>query len=188
MGQTSKRCIGGSHHVFSNNSVEVVNVVWNKKDTITKIKEENKDEEKQKELINEFCRQLRNIKTDILEITTEYKSDVKYHNWIKEIKKTITPNKVKYQKDSLYYDLQCNPQDYLPCMIIMMKEIEKYKIMIYNVFPMRNDIIMKSIKLDTTTLVLLLFDKQKHGNKTDYLLEGVKLFKRNLINQLRLSP
>jgi hypothetical protein len=148
-----------------------VNIVWKKKETIGKIKEENKDEEKQKELVNEFCRQLRKIKTDILEITTEYKSDVKYHNWIKEIKKTTTPNKNKYQKDSLYYDLQCNPQDYLPCMIRMMKEVEKDKVMIYNVFPMRNDIIMKSIKLDTTTLVHLLFT-QKQGNKTDYLLEG----------------
>jgi hypothetical protein len=148
-----------------------VNIVWKKKETITKIKEENKDGEKQKELVNDFCRQLRKIKTDILEITTEYKSDVKYHNWIKEIKKTITPNKEKYQKDSLYYDLQCNPQDYLPCMIRMMKEAEKDKVMIYNVFPVRNDIIPHSIKLDTTTLVHLLMTK-KQGNKTDYLLEG----------------
>ena len=148
-----------------------VNIIWKKKDTITKIKEENKNEEKQKELINEFCRQLRKIKTDILEITTEYKSDIKYHNWIKEIKKTITPNKDKYKKDNLYYDLQCNPQDYLPCMIRMMKEVEKDKVMIYNVFPMRNNIIAHSVKLDTTTLVHLLMTK-KQGNKTDYLFEG----------------
>uniref|UniRef100_A0A6C0H7S1 Cas12f1-like TNB domain-containing protein n=1 Tax=viral metagenome TaxID=1070528 RepID=A0A6C0H7S1_9ZZZZ len=148
-----------------------VNIVWKKKETITKIKEENKDEEKQKDLVNEFCRQLRKIKIDILEPVNKYKSDEKYHNWIKDIKKIITPNKEKYQKDSLYYDLQCNPQDYLPCMIIMMKEVEKDKVMIYNIFPMRNDIIMKSIKLDTTTLVHLLFT-QKQGNKTDYLLEG----------------
>ncbi len=148
-----------------------VNIVWKKKETITKIKEENKEEEKQRELVNEFCRQLRKIKTDILEINTNYKSDVKYHNWIKEIKKTITPNKDKYQKDNLYYDLQCNSQDYLPCMIRMMKEVEKDKVMIYNVFPMRNDIIPHSVKLDTTTLVHLLFT-QKQGNKTDYLLEG----------------
>jgi len=148
-----------------------VNIVWKKKETIIKIKEENKDEEKQKDLINEFCRQLRKIKIDILEPVNKYKSDEKYHNWIKDIKKIITSNKEKYQKDSLYYDLQCNPQDYLPCMIRMMKEVEKDKVMIYNVFPMRNDIIMKSIKLDTTTLVHLLFT-QKQGNKTDYLLEG----------------
>ena len=148
-----------------------VNIIWKKKETIVKIKEENKEEDKQKELVNEFCRQLRKIKNDILEISSEYKSDIKYHNWIKEIKKTITPNKDKYQKDNLYYDLQVSPQDYLPCMIRMMKEVEKDKVMIYNVFPMRNDIIMKSIKLDTTTLVHLLFT-QKQGNKTDYLLEG----------------
>ena len=148
-----------------------VNIVWNKKDTITKIKEENKDEEKQKELVNEFCRQLRKIKIDILEVSKEYTSDKKYHNWIKEIKKIITPNKNKYKKDNLYYDLQCNPQDYLPCMIRMMKEIEKDKVMIYNIFPMRNDIIPHSIKLDTTTLVTLLFT-QKQGNKADYLLGG----------------
>jgi len=148
-----------------------VNIVWKKKETIVKIKEENKEEEKQKELVNEFCRQLKKIKNDILEISSEYKSDIKYHNWIKGIKKTITPNKDKYQKDNLYYDLQCNPQDYLPCMIRMMKEVEKDKVMIYNVFPMRNDIIPHSIKLDTTTLVHLLFT-QKQGNKTDYLLKG----------------
>ena len=53
----------------------------------------------------------------------------------------------------------------------MMKEVEKDKVMIYNVFPMRNNIIMKTNKLDTTTLVHLLFTK-KQGNKTDYLLEG----------------
>jgi transposase len=148
-----------------------VNIVWKKKETILKIKEENKKEDKQKELVNEFCRQLRKIKTDILEISSEYKSDVKYHNWIKDIKKTITPNKDKYQKDNLYYDLQCDPQEYLPCMIRMMKEVEKDKVMIYNVFPMRNDLISHHIKIDTTTLVHLLFT-QKQGNKTDYLLEG----------------
>jgi len=140
-----------------------INIIWKKKETITKIKE--------KELVNEFCRQLRKIKNDILGTTNKLQSDVKYHKWIKEVKKTITPNKDKYQKDNLHYDLQCNPQDYLPCMIRMMKEIEKDKVMIYNVFPMRNDIIMKSIKLDTTTLVHLLFTK-KQGNKRNYLTEG----------------
>jgi hypothetical protein len=148
-----------------------VNYIWKKKETISKIKDKNKNENKQKELINDFCRQLRKIKTDILELSTEYKSDEKYHKWIKEIKTSITPNKVKYIKNSIYYDLQCKPQDYLPCMIKMMKEIEKDKVMIYNVFPMRNDIIPHSIKIDTTTLVHLMMTK-KQGNKTDYLLEG----------------
>ena len=148
-----------------------INVIWKKKETVSKIKEENKDEEKQKELVNEFCRQLRKIKTDILEPVNEYKSDEKYHKWINDNKKIITPNKEKYMKNSLYYDLQCNPQDYLPCMIRMMKEVEKNKVTINNVFPMRNDIIAHHIRIDTTTLIHLLLRKSQ-GNKSDYLFDG----------------
>lgn len=50
----------------------------------------------------------------------------------------------------------------------MMKEVEKYKVTIYNVFPMRNDIVPKHIRIDTTSLVHLLITK-KQGNKSDYL-------------------
>lgn len=148
-----------------------VNVMWKKKDTINKIKEDNKDETTQKELINEFCRQLRKIKLDILETTDKLTSDDKYHQWIQDKKKLITPNKAKYNKDNLYYDLQCNPQNYLQCMIKMMKEIEKEGVTINNVFPMRNTVTPHHIRLDTTTLVHLLFTS-KQGNKTDYLLDG----------------
>ena len=66
-----------------------VNIILKKKETINKIKEENKDEEKQKELINELCKELRKIKNDILETSNEYKSDKKYHDLIKDIKKNI---------------------------------------------------------------------------------------------------
>ena len=38
----------------------------------------------------------------------------------------------------------------------MMKRVEKEDEAVYNVFPMRNEIIPKHIKLDTTTLVNLL--------------------------------
>lgn len=147
-----------------------VNFVWKKKDTINKIKQDN-DEDNQKELINEFCRQLRKIKNDILEISDKLISDIKYHKWIKKIKKTITPNKPKYLKNNLYYDLQANPQDYLPCMINMMKDIDKKGETIYNIFPMRNEITPHHVRIDTTTLVHLLLTK-KQGNKTDYLLDG----------------
>ncbi len=148
-----------------------INVVWKKKDIIRQIKEEYTDTTIQTNLINEFCRQLRKLKLDILDVSNVYKSDEKYHSWIKEVKAYITPNKQKYQKDNLYYDLQCTPQDYLPCMIRMMKEVEKEGVMIYNVFPMRNDVIPHSIKLDTTTLVNLLFT-DKQGKKHHYLTEG----------------
>ena len=52
-----------------------------------------------------------------------------------------------------------------------MKYVEKEKQTIYNVFPMRSEVIPKHIRLDTTTLVHLLMTK-KQGNKSDYLTEG----------------
>ena len=55
----------------------------------------------------------------------ELKSNDIYHDWIKKMKKTVLPNKTKYTKDNLYYDLQCNPQDYFICMYQMMNMCEK---------------------------------------------------------------
>ena len=56
-------------------------------------------------------------------------------------------------------------------MVFMMKEVEKEEEKIYNVFPMRNEIAPKHIRLDTTTLVHLLLTKN-HGNKSDFLTKG----------------
>ena len=67
----------------------------------------------------------------------------------------------------------------------MMKYIEEHEeqnIFIYNVFPMRNDIIPKSIKIDTTTLVHLLIT-EKYGNKTFYTEKGMlKKLENNIWN------
>ena len=54
--------------------------------------------------------------------------------------------------------------DYLPCMVFMMKQIENQMESINNVFPLRSEIAPKYIRLDTTTIVNLLFTK-KQGNK-----------------------
>lgn len=148
-----------------------VNVSYKKKEQIEKIKGKYKTEKKQKEKVSEFCSELRKIKNDILDISNNFKSPKKNHKWIKVTKPNIIPNKSKYQKDSLYYDLQCKPQDYLGCMIYMMKQIEKDGLKINNVFPLRTEISPKHVRIDTTTLVHLMFTK-KQGNKTDYLLGG----------------
>jgi hypothetical protein len=149
-----------------------VNVIWKKKYIIDKIRKLNITQKEKEDRINKLCSQLRKIKKDILNIeNNKYKSYSFYHQWIDGIKKHIIPNKDKFNKDNLYYDLQCNPQDYLPCMVFMMKEIEKEGLFINNVFPLRSDIIVKHIPIDTTTLVHLLMRKDI-GNKSDYLFNG----------------
>ena len=149
-----------------------VNVIWKRKfltNQIRKIKKTKKDKDT---AVRKLNTQLRKIKSDLLNIeNTTYKSNSFYHKWIQEQHKLIVPNKDKFRKNNLYYDLQCNPQDYFRCMIFMMKEVEKQGYTTTNPFPMRNDIIPKHIRLDTTTLVHLLMTK-KQGKKSDYLFKG----------------
>ena len=147
-----------------------VNVIWKKKFIVSKIRKLNITKKEKDAKINKLCNQLRKIKNDLLNVeTTQYKSHISYHSWINQQKQHIIP--VKTFKKNLYYDLMCSPMDYFPCMIKMMKQVEKEEQTICNVFPMRNEIIPKHIRLDTTTLVHLLMTK-KQGNKSDYLTEG----------------
>ena len=160
-----------------------VNVMWKKNFMKNKIQKLNITKKEKDSRINNLCSQLRKIKNDILNVENDqFKSNKYYHKWIKENKKYIIPVKKSFKKDNLYYDLQCDPQDYFSCMIFMMKQVEKDGLFTNNVFPMRNDIIPKHIRLDTTTLVHLLMTKNQ-GNKTDYLCKGnLKRFEDDIWN------
>ena len=149
-----------------------VNVIWKKKFIISKIRKLNITQKAKEKRVNNLCTQLRKIKSDLLNVENiNYKSHSIYHTWINQQKQLITPNKSTYKKNNIVYDLMCSPFDYFPCMIKMMKQVEKEDHTISNVFPMRNEIIPKHIRLDTTTLVHLLITK-KQGNKSNYLTKG----------------
>jgi hypothetical protein len=149
-----------------------VNVVWKKKFFMNKIRKLNITQKSKEQRVNNLCNQLRKIKNDLLNIeNNNYKSHTMYHTWINQHKQFITPNKQSYKKNNIVYDLMCSPFDYLCCMIFMIKQIEKEEQTIYNVFPMRSEVIPKHIRLDTTTLVHLLMTK-KQGNKSDFLTKG----------------
>jgi hypothetical protein len=147
-----------------------VNVVWKKSFLVGKIRKMNTTKKDKDARINKLCNQLRKIKNDLLNVeTVKYKSHISYHTWIDTQKQVIIP--VKTFKKNLYYDIQCSPFDYFPCMIRMMKPVETENQTISNVFPMRSEVIPKHIRLDTTTLVHLLMTK-KQGIKSDYLTKG----------------
>ncbi len=160
-----------------------INVIWEQKFMTKQIRKLKKTKKDREATIRNLNSQLRKIKNDILNINdTNFKSNIYYHNWIKEQKKLIIPIKDKFRKDNLYYDLQCNPQEYFSCMIFMMKQVEKKGYTTTNPFPLRNDIVPKHIRLDTTTLVHLLMNK-KQGNKSDYLFNGnLKRFEDKIWN------
>ena len=149
-----------------------VNVVWKKKIITEKIRKLCKTKTERETRIRSLCSELRKIKNDLLTVDkTAYTSKSYYHSWITEQKERILPNKSKYQKDSVYYDLKCKVMDYFPCMITMMKQVENELETISNVFPLRSGITPSYIRLDTITLVHLLLRKEQ-GNKGDYTDEG----------------
>ncbi len=88
-----------------------VNVSLQKRERIEAIKasDEHTAEEK-KEQTNILCRELRKVKNDILSRNDPKTSDVQYHTWIDEQSVRIMPQR-ELREDSVYYDIQCNPQD-----------------------------------------------------------------------------
>ena len=134
------------------------------KDEIKKIKDKEVRKESYKSLTNEF----KKIKDDLVSLTNELNADEKYHNWIKEHKKYIVPNKSKFDKDSIYYDLHSNTKDYLKSFIYINIQLEKLnnilledtndvdnvkQIKLFNILPLRSNIIPKNICVDTCALI-----------------------------------
>jgi hypothetical protein len=112
---------------------------------------------------------LRRVKIDILSLNPVLISSLEYHAFILQARTMILPQRISYEKDSIYYDLEAHPQDYLSGMFQMLRYIESRDANIINLFPLRNSIIPKYIKIDTTTLVHLLLDPKKHGYTKGYL-------------------
>ena len=161
-----------------------LNVITDSAEMIKKIKE-NKllDKDEQKEQIKKHRKELRDLKDDILGLNSTYKSSDKYKKLI-QTQKNFLFSKDKYEKDSILYDLQCHPLDYLKSLIKMSIEIEKRGEKTFNVFPLRTTLTPKHIIIDTTTVVHLLFDQinnKKIGTKDSYLSGGNLVKKKDKI-------
>lgn len=156
-----------------------VNVVWRKKEMIFFINKIFKTTKARNCAKYKLNTQLRHIKEDIILRRQIKKSSSIYHSWIDSKINSILPQR-NFKKDSLYYDLACSPQDYFKYMIYMMKEIELCGKSINNVCPLRSSVIPKYIRIDTTTLVHILFSK-KQGLKGEYTSKGNLLKRRDEI-------
>ncbi|GAB9465151.1 hypothetical protein Gpo141_00002568 [Globisporangium polare] len=80
------------------------------------------------------------------------------------------------KKENDFYDIQCSPQDYLPCMLRMMRAVEAHDTSVKNACPLRSNVVLKHVLIDTTSLVNLCFTKE-HGTRGDYKEKG------NLVNR-----
>ena len=132
-----------------------VNISFNlqqQKDEIKQIKDKDIRKEKYKAITDE----LNKVKYDLLSLSNDFKSDSKYHEWIKEQRKYVLPDKKTFDKDSIHYDLCSNTQDYLKGYIYMNKQLENLNdenIRLFNVLPLRSNIVPKHICIDTCGLI-----------------------------------
>ena len=113
-----------------------------------------------KQVRKELNKQIYLIKQDLLNNTLN--SNKEYHEWINKHRNNIFP--VDYKK-SYEFDVENNPQKYIKSMIYMCSEIEKLGTKSFQFFPLRTDVIIKNIQLDTKSLIEIFVEK----NKNDYL-------------------
>lgn len=138
-----------------------------KKKEITK-KPKSERSELYKKLNNEFGK----IKDDVKCFDQKLNSDEKYHKWILKERSKLFPDKNKFTKNNILYDIKSNPLFYLYPMIRICKKLEKWnlkdknnKIKLFNILPLRTSIIPKNIVIDTLTAYTVLIKKKKSKYK-----------------------
>ena len=107
-------------------------------------------------LRKQLNKEIYEIKQDLLNNTLL--SNIKYHEWINKHKNNIFP---KEFKNSYEFDIKNNPQKYIKSMIYMCLEIEKEETKLFQFFPLRTNIIMKHIQIDTKSLIELFIRENK---------------------------
>ena len=131
------------------------------------------DKEKRKELYKELNQEIRDLKSDLINNKIE-NSKEEYHSWIRENKGFLFPNKVN---KSVAYDVRCNPEKYIKFSFYINQKIEELGNRPYQVIPQRNNIVPKSITLNSNGIVDLIDDKKQtifQYNKSELVLHAKK--------------
>ena len=119
-------------------------------------------------MVSNYRNQIRRLKVDLW--NNENKCNVSYNN---------DKNRIKAKFPLLTGDvsindiLNSNPTDLLKMMIMMSREIESIGKSTFGCFPLRKNIIPKYIKIDTATIIHMLFPaKVNEIPKNEYLTNG----------------
>jgi hypothetical protein len=142
-----------------NKYVNIIFDVKKQRDVITK---NNKDKEIRKQLHKALYEEINKVKKDLITFG-DFISDNKYHNWIKETKLKLFPNKTEFEENNIYYELKSNTQYFLYAMFYIYNELEQLnnvkiekeekQIRLFNILPLRTNIISKNICIDTCGLI-----------------------------------
>ncbi len=114
----------------------------------TKLIKQEKDKEIRKQLYKELNKEIRELKSDLINNKIE-ESKEEYHQWIKENKKYLFPEKVT---KNVAYDVKVHTNKYLKYSIYINKKIEELGFKPYNFTPQRNNLVPKHIKINTVAM------------------------------------
>jgi len=131
------------------------------------------DKEKRKELYKILNQEIRDFKSDLINNKIE-NSKEEYHSWIRENKGFLFPNKVN---KSVAYDVKANPEKYIKHSFYINQKIEELGKRPYQVIPQRNNIVPKSITLNSNGIIDLIDDKKQtifQYNKSELVLHAKK--------------
>jgi hypothetical protein len=167
-----------------------VNIIFNLKQRQEAITRSDLSREEKRQRRLDLNREFREVKNDLTTFNQELTADEQYHEWIKRQRRLIYGDKTGFDHDSIYYDLKSNTRDYIKPMIYIGKELETIynrianaikegdqknvkpkiqQIRLFNVLPLRTNIIPKSICLDTPAIIQNLI-----GESTAELLKTYK--------------
>jgi hypothetical protein len=155
-----------------------VNIVFKVKEKSKQITKDNKDKTIRKQLHKNLYDEISKVKKDLIHFA-DFTSDQKYHKWIIQERIKLFPNKISFAKNSIHYDLKANTQDYLISMFHISNELEKLneiriqneekQIRLFNVLPLRTNIVGKNICIDTCALISnFLGDEPTNPHLRDY--------------------
>lgn len=112
--------------------------------------------EESKVLYNQLYSEIREVKDDLIYGKIN-KSDKKYHKFIKDLIKYVLP---KINK-SIVYNVVVSPDKYILSSIIINSKIEALSKKVYQVFPLRSNLVPKNITLNTSGIIEMINDKNK---------------------------
>ena len=180
-----------------------INIILEVKEKHDKITKDNKDIKIRKEKHKELTQEINKVKKDLTSFK-ELESEKKYHKWILEQRKLIYGLKSKFEEDNIYYDLKVKPQDYLKSMFYLCGELEKVynkikkhnenikedddekkkkQTRLFNIIPLRTNIVGKFVTIDSCGLINNFLDKSlktdegKEKNNNDKEIKNSQKYK-----------
>ena len=143
-----------------------VNHHFDRVSTLNNIKSSSKNTKERDNMKTKFLRRLRTIKVALLTVDgSESNCSEQDEIWVKKHRLIVLPDKTTFEKDSIFYDVHCQPLDYLLPMLRIMKTIEasdkEEKPTLNHVLPTKPTLIPGHVRIDTTTLSHLTGFKPK---------------------------